>query len=82
MLRDMLKRKIKSDDLVELKLREELIKQHLLIVQALGVQKDIFMRNLLLKYGYGLDKNYQIDLKTGKVNIKKPVKKNEQRIKS
>jgi len=63
----MFHKKLKSEDLEELKKREELINSHKLIVNALEVQKRIYLNGILPKYGCDLNKNYNIDIKTGKI---------------
>ena len=68
----MFKKKLSNEDLEELKKRVELINQHILISQALEMQKQIFIRNLLPKYGLDLNKNWNINLKNGQIiEIKK-----------
>ncbi|MCB0490525.1 MAG: hypothetical protein KDC99_18760 [Cyclobacteriaceae bacterium] len=66
----MLKRtkKLKRDDLEELRKREELIKQHTLIVQALEYQKQLYIQQLFPKYGLDPNKQFNINLKTGRVS--------------
>ena len=63
----MFGKKLSKEDLEELRKRTELINQHILISQALEMQKQIFIRNILPKYGLDLNKNYNIDLKTGQI---------------
>jgi len=71
----MFEKKLKPEDLEELRKRTELINQHILISQALEMQKQIFIRNILPKYGLDLNKNYSIDLKNGKIKeVKEPQK--------
>jgi len=67
----MFDKKIKKEDLVEMRKRQDLIKQHLFIVQALTNENKKYVGNLLLQYGYGLNKNYNIDYKSGKVTAQK-----------
>ena len=68
----MFKKKLSNEDLEELRKRVELINQHILISQALEMQKQIFIRNLLPKYGLDLNKNWNINLKNGQIiEIKK-----------
>ena len=66
----MLKRikKLKADDLEELRKREELIKQHTLIAEALEYQKQIFISQLFSRYGLDGSKQFNINLKTGRVS--------------
>jgi len=63
----MFGKKLSKEDLEELRKRTELINQHILISQALEMQKQIFIRNILPKYGLDLNKNYNIDLKNGRI---------------
>ena len=63
----MFKKKLSNEDLEELKKRVELINQHILISQALEMQKQIFIRNLLPKYKCDMNKNYNIDLRSGQI---------------
>ena len=63
----MFKKKLSNEDLEELKKRVELINQHILISQALEMQKQIFVRNLLPKYKCDMNKNYNIDLRSGQI---------------
>jgi len=60
-------KKLKPEDLEEIKKRTELINQHILIAQALEMQKNIYIRNILPKYGLDMNQNYEIDLKTGRI---------------
>lgn len=68
----MFNKKLKPEDLEELKKRADLINQHILISQALEIQKQVYIRNLLPKYSLDLNQNYEIDLKTGRINKAKP----------
>jgi hypothetical protein len=61
------KKKLNQADLEELKRREELINSHKLVVSALEMQKTFYLNKILPKYGCDLNKNYQIDFKTGKI---------------
>ena len=63
----MFEKKLKKEDLEELRKRTELINQHILISQALKMQKQIFTINLLPKYNCDLNKNYNIDLRSGQI---------------
>ena len=74
----MFEKKLKKEDLEELRKRTELINQYILIAQALEMQKQIFIRNLLPKYNCDLNKNYNIDLRNGqikKIKIKSQAQK-------
>jgi len=63
----MFEKKLKKEDLEELRKRTELINQHILVAQALEMQKQIFIKNLLPKYNCDLSRNYNINLKNGKI---------------
>jgi len=63
----MFEKKLSKEDLEELRKRTELINQHILISQALEMQKQIFIRNLLPKYKCDMNKNYNIDLRNGQI---------------
>jgi len=60
-------KKLTKEDLEESRKRTELINQYILIVQALEMQKQIFIKNLLPKYNCDLSRNYNINLKNGKI---------------
>ena len=63
----MFEKKLSKEDLEELRKRTELVNQHILIAQALEMQKQIYIRNLLPKYRLDGNKNYNINLKNGKI---------------
>ena len=63
----MFEKKLSKEDLEELQKRTELINQHILISQALEMQKQIFVRNLLPKYKCDMNKNYNINLRNGRI---------------
>ena len=63
----MFEKKLKKEDLEELRKRTELVNQHILISQALEMQKQIFIRNLLPKYKCDMNKNYNINLRNGQI---------------
>lgn len=63
----MFGKKLKPEDLEEVRKRVELINQHILIAQALEAQKQIYIRGILPKYGLDMNRNYEIDLKTGQI---------------
>lgn len=71
----MFDKRLSKEDLEELRKRVELINQHILIAQALETQKQIFIQNLLSKYGLDLNKRYNIDLKSGKIKVVKEEEK-------
>ena len=63
----MFKRKVSREDLEELRKRTELFNQYSLLTEGLRVQNQIYIGNLLPKYGCDMNKNYNIDLKTGEI---------------
>ena len=63
----MFEKKLSKEDLEELRKRTELINQHILISQALEMQKQIFIRNILPKYKCDMNKNYNINLRNGQI---------------
>ncbi len=65
-------KKLDKIDLEELKKREELINQHILITQALQSQKQSFILSRFSRYGLDITKEYNIDLKTGKITESRP----------
>ena len=67
----MFSKKIDKTDLEELRKREELINQHILITQALQTQRQSFLLSRFSKYGLDIYKEYNIDLKTGRVTENK-----------
>ena len=60
-------KKLTKEDLEELRKRTELINQYILVAQALEMQKQIFIRNILPKYKCDMNKNYNIDLRNGQI---------------
>ena len=71
----MFEKKLNPEDLEELKKREELINSHKLIVSALEMQKSIYLKGILPKYGCDLNKDYKIDFKSGEIEEVKEIKK-------
>ena len=71
----MLNKKINSKDLEEVKKRIELINSHKLIISALEMQKDIFLRQVLPKYGCDMNKKYDLNFDTGRIKEIKIEKK-------
>ena len=63
----MFSKRLEKTDLEELRKRTELINQHILISQALEAQKQQFLISRFSKYGLDITKQYDIDLKTGKI---------------
>ena len=63
----MFEKKLSKEDLEELKKRTELINSFIFVSQSLEIQKQIYIRNILPKYGLDGNKNYNINLKDGKI---------------
>lgn len=63
----MFGKKLKTEDLEEIKKRVELINQYFLVAQALEIQKQVYIKGILPKYGLDMNLEYEIDLKTGKI---------------
>ncbi len=63
----MFEKKLKTENLEELRKREELILSYRLVADALELQKRIYLNGILPKYGCDLNKNYDIDPKTGRI---------------
>jgi len=63
----MFSKRLEKTDLEELRKRTELINQHILISRALEAQKQQFLISRFSKYGLDITKQYDIDLKTGKI---------------
>jgi len=72
----MFSKKLDKTDLEELRKRTELINQHILISQALEAQKQQFLLSRFSRYGLDITKQYDIELKTGRITEAKiPQKK-------
>ena len=68
-------KKLNEEDFEEIKERNRLINQHTIIIRALKFQHHAYMKELLIKYGLDLKKNYQIDPTKGLIiEVKKPIK--------
>jgi hypothetical protein len=61
-------KKLNRADLEEIRKREELVNQHRLTAQALEHQKQQYIQQLFPKYGLDPARQYNIDLKTGRVS--------------
>ena len=71
-----LEKRLSKEDLIELRKRTELINSSILVSQSLEIQKQIYIRNILPKYNCDLSRNYNINLKNGKITeIKENVQK-------
>lgn len=67
---------LSKDDLAELIKRTELINQHILIAQALELQKRLWLSEQFKKLGLNSEEKYEIDFSTGAITeTKKPIKK-------
>ena len=64
----MFSKKILQLELTELKKRAELINSYKLVAVALEMQKDLYLRNILPKYGCDMDKKYSVDFETGRIS--------------
>ena len=67
-------KKIDQEDLVEIKKREELINQHILIAQALQNEMRGFLGSKMSKYGLDSQKNWSFNTKNGTIEeVKQPM---------
>ena len=67
------RKKIEEEDLIEIKKREELMNQHVLIVQALENELRGFLGSKLSKYGLDSQKDWRFDTKSGTIKeVKRP----------
>jgi len=63
----MFGKKISKEDLGEIRKRNELVNQYVLIAQALELQKNVYLRNIFPKYGLDVSQDYEINLRTGRI---------------
>lgn len=63
----MFTKKLDKTDLEEIRKRQELIRQHQLIAQALEAQKQAYLVSRFHKYGLDPAKEYSFDMKTGRI---------------
>ena len=68
----LIKSKLGKVDLENLITRVRLINEHLLIAQALELQKNVWLKQVLTKMGFDLKFNYNVNLKDGKIEKAKP----------
>ncbi|MDP2655604.1 MAG: hypothetical protein Q8P17_03665 [bacterium] len=68
-------KKLSREDLEEIRKRDELVNQHRLTAQALEHQKQIYIQQLFPKYGLDPNKQFNIDLKSGRISEVLPTKK-------
>ena len=67
----MFEKRLNKEDLEQLRERSKMINQYFLVVKALQLQIEVYMKNLLPKYGADMNKNYEVDLKNGVIKEKK-----------
>lgn len=60
-------KKLDSQDLIELREKEKLIKQHIAIAQALEVQKATWLLGKFSKYGLDAEKEWNFNLADGSI---------------
>ncbi len=75
----MFEKKLSKEEVEELTKKAEMINQYVLIAQALEMMKQIYLKKILPKYGIDPDKNYEINLKTGKITKVKEEKQKEEK---
>jgi len=63
----MFNKKLKSEHLTELVKRVELINEHILISQALELQRRIWLQERFKELDIDIDKKYEINFKTGEI---------------
>lgn len=68
----MFTKKLDKIDLEELRKRQELIRQHQLIAQALDAQKQAYILSKFPKYKLDSGKEYSFDLKNGRITEANP----------
>lgn len=74
----MFEKRLNKKDLEELRKRNEWENYHLLIIEALKLQTQIYVQKLLPKYGLDMNKNYEMDLKNGVIKESKNNKEEKQ----
>jgi len=78
---NMFGKKLKKKDLTELRKRIALINEHVLIAQALELQKRFWLNEKIKELGFDITKSYEVLSKNGKIKeVKTPkveVNKNE-----
>jgi len=74
----MFEKRLNKEDLEQLRERSKMINQYFLVVKALQLQTEVYMKNLLPKYGADMNKNYEVDLKNGIIKEKKNNKEEKQ----
>jgi hypothetical protein len=73
----MRKYKIPSDRLEEIRKREVMIREQLLIAEALELNKKFYVNKVLKDAGFDDSKSYSINLKSGKVIEQKEEQAND-----
>lgn len=77
----MFKQRIKGKELDELRKRQNLIQQQMLIINALELQKRVWLTDVIKKMGFSDDKIFDVNFKTGEIKemvnpeVKKEIKK-------
>lgn len=64
-------KKLSKEDLEELRKFTELVNQYVMIANGLEIQKQAYIKGILSKYGCDLNKNYEINIKTGQIKLAK-----------
>lgn len=59
--------RLKGGDLEELKARAKIMAQHNLIIQALDLQRKVWMNGKFKELGLDLNKDYEVDFKNGDI---------------
>jgi hypothetical protein len=67
-------KKIPQDKLEEIRRREILVREHLLIAESLDQNKKMYLNGILRELGYDDKESYNINLDNGKVEIAKEKK--------
>ena len=61
------KKYLEQKDLEEFRARQQMINQHLLVVEGLKTLLSIWAAQKLKEYGFDNTKKYEIDVKSGKI---------------
>lgn len=71
-------KKLTKEDLIELREKDKLVRQHIAISQALEAQKNVWLVSLFSKYGLDGNKEWSFNLVTGEITeVKQPMKGGE-----
>ena len=60
-------KKLNREKIEELKARERMVNEYLLTAQAIKLQKDLWLNNELKALGVDIEKQWNVDYKTGKI---------------